>query len=300
MERLLPNLIIAGAPKAGTSSLFRWLADHPDALGSSEKETYYFVDTDSHMYRPESHIGNGLEDYHAFFRNQSSETPRVILESTPTYLYYETALTMLPELESRPKFVFVLREPSEQVYSVFRYLKNNWSAIPEEMTFAQFISRIRDHNDRFGGNDFAQHALRNAVYVDYLKRWRERAGSSRMAIWLFDDLRRDTKKFTQEVARFCGLDPEYYETYNFPRENETYQPRSAGLQKFNVAIRGLLPKGRVYSRLRNIYRQLNTTKPTPPSDEDREMMSTLRMEFSSNNQELASEFNLDLTPWSQR
>lgn len=42
----VPNLLIPGAPKAGTFSLQKWLVDHPGALGSSEKETYYFVDAE--------------------------------------------------------------------------------------------------------------------------------------------------------------------------------------------------------------------------------------------------------------
>src|SRR5215212_3535508 len=50
---MLPNWIIAGVPKAGTSTLFRWLTDHPEVSGPSEKETCYFVDRGSHMFRPD-------------------------------------------------------------------------------------------------------------------------------------------------------------------------------------------------------------------------------------------------------
>lgn len=48
---VLPNLVICGVPKAATSSLFGWIAAHPDALGTREKETYFFVDPGTHMYR---------------------------------------------------------------------------------------------------------------------------------------------------------------------------------------------------------------------------------------------------------
>src|SRR5688572_5812110 len=52
---MLPNVIIAGAPKCGTSSLFRWLTDHPQVGGSTMKETYFFIDPESHMYDPARH-----------------------------------------------------------------------------------------------------------------------------------------------------------------------------------------------------------------------------------------------------
>ena len=104
----LPNLIIPGAPKAGTSSLQRWLADHPDAFGSVEKETYYFVDPGTHMHRPGAHIANGLEGWRDQFPIPSGVKPKVILESTPGYLYYETALTHIPALESAPKCLCLL------------------------------------------------------------------------------------------------------------------------------------------------------------------------------------------------
>jgi hypothetical protein len=47
----LPNLVIAGAPKCGTSSLFYWLADHPQACGSTVKETFYLMDEEHPLRR---------------------------------------------------------------------------------------------------------------------------------------------------------------------------------------------------------------------------------------------------------
>jgi hypothetical protein len=49
----LPYLIVAGAPKYGTSSLFLWIADHPEAEGARIKETCYFNDSLSHVFNRE-------------------------------------------------------------------------------------------------------------------------------------------------------------------------------------------------------------------------------------------------------
>jgi len=45
-KKIFPNLVIAGAPKSGTSSLFFWLAAHPEVCGSQKKETYFLADKD--------------------------------------------------------------------------------------------------------------------------------------------------------------------------------------------------------------------------------------------------------------
>src|SRR5689334_10681741 len=87
-ERLtLPNLVIAGAPKCGTSSLYRWLADHPQAFGSAPKETFYLMDEGHPLLRKGSNFHTrGLAGYAEFFDGRNEEA-RVIFEATTHYLY---------------------------------------------------------------------------------------------------------------------------------------------------------------------------------------------------------------------
>jgi hypothetical protein len=293
----LPNFIIAGAPKAGTSSVHTWLADHPDALGSDPKETYYFVDPGTHMHQPNRHISNGLDGYREFFEAPDWKAPRVVFESTPSYLYSQTALDHLPNLETTPKFLFIVREPAAQIFSLYSYFKNNWKWIPSSMTFADYVKAAREGASDFRGNELASNALRYAAYVDYLSRWRNRVGTERMRVELFDDLVSDPKSFIQRLVEWLGLNPSYYETYSFPRENETYDVKLAWLQSINVSIRGALPKGQAYRRLRSLYRALNTSKPKGPTLRDDEVIQSLRCEYASANQRLAREWGLDLSTW---
>ncbi|WP_392665179.1 sulfotransferase family protein [Amaricoccus sp. B4] len=293
----LPNFIIAGAPKAGTSSMHAWIADHPDAFGSREKETYFFVDPGTHMYRPEAHVSRGLEAYRGQFPLCDGAQPKVILESTPAYLYYRTALAEIPDLSSRPRCLFILREPAAQIYSLYTYFRDNWSWIPGEMGFAEFLAAVRAESHDFNGNELARNALAYARYVDYLLPWRERLGADRMMVATFDTFIADERALTRRVAEWLGLDPTFYDTYTFPRENETYAPRNRTLQKANVAIRGLLPRGAFYENLRGVYRKLNTRKPDGPAEEERALISGLRGEFMESNARLAEEFALDLSRW---
>ncbi|MEW8317129.1 MAG: sulfotransferase domain-containing protein [Candidatus Thiodiazotropha sp.] len=294
----LPNLIIAGAPKAGTSSVHNWIADHPQAHGSIEKETYYFVDQGTHMYREHANIEHGLERYKQYFVIDDSERPNVILESTPSYMYNHNALKYIPDLPTKPKCLFILREPSEQIYSLYQYFKNNWNWIPQNISFLEYLDSLRNNSADYKGNELADNAIRYAKYIDYLLLWREKLGEERMMVLTFDELKRDEQEFTKNVACWLGLDSGFYDSYGFPRDNETYTAKSNNLQRLNIAMRSRLPKGRMYNWLKSIYRQVNTSKPKGPSGEEKNSIEELKNEFVESNQRLANEFNLDLRGWS--
>lgn len=297
----VPNFIICGAPKSGTSSLFRWIADHPDALGSSEKETYVCVDPGSHMYDEKLHISRGVKSYSAFFPSvERTAGKSVILESTPGYMYYRTALNSIPFLSSSPKCLFVLREPGNQIYSLFNYFKNNWSWIDNKMTFEQYLAALRSgvERDVFKGNELASNALENARYVDHLRRWKAALGEERMKVCDFDDLKNDHVTFTKSIAQWLGLDPTFYDDYPFPRDNETYAVKISWLQKFNVFIRAVIPRGLTYDFIRVLYRKINTSPPVGPSDHEKIIISGLSKSFKDANDELRKEFGLKLPGWS--
>ncbi|MGZ0186475.1 MAG: sulfotransferase domain-containing protein, partial [Alphaproteobacteria bacterium] len=149
----LPNLIIAGAPKCGTSSLFQWIADHPDAEGSLVKETCYFADAESHVFDPTSNFAAaGLAGYERFFP-VSKPKARIRLEATPTYIYQNSAFQHLPDIKTRPRFLFVLREPSQQILSTYRYFKNNWTFLKAGDGFADFIEMVNSNDSRLNRNE---------------------------------------------------------------------------------------------------------------------------------------------------
>lgn len=296
----VPNFFIAGAPKAGTSSMFRWIADHPDAFGSRDKETYFFVDPGTHMYRSHFHISNGLDSYRAQFPIPEGARPEIILEATPSYLYSEAALAHVPGLPTGPRCLFMLRDPAEQVYSLFSYFSKNWDWIPREMSFAEYLSAVDARSHAFKGNEIAQNALTLARYTGFLERWRDRLGKDRIMVVTFDELRLDHTGLTRRIARWLGLDPTFYDDYPFSRENETYAARNNALQSANVALRGLLPKGRAYSVFRTLYRRLNTRKPDGPDKDDAVLINELRGRFAIDNAKLAAEFGLDVAAWRQK
>ncbi len=98
------------------------------------------------------------------------------------------------------------------------------------------------------------------------------------------------------VAERLGIDPSFYDRYDFPRENSTYAARSGWLQDLNIRLRARLPQGAFYNRARQVYRALNTRPVARPS-RDAELERRLAERFAPMLAELERNFGLDLTAW---
>jgi hypothetical protein len=250
------------------------------------------------MFRPGRSVLNGLDGYTRYFQPDTGQDPVAVLESTPSYLYSATALRVLPDLPSQPRVVFVLREPSAQVYSLFRYFQSSWNWIPPEMTFREFVDRAYAGNPlAYRGNELAQNAIRNARFVDFLLEWRDALGVDRMRIYLFEELLADSRTLVQRVGAFAGLDPRFFDDFDFQSFNRTFAVRSRGVHNLIIAARAMVPKGRMYNASRGLYRRFNTVAPTAKNESDIETLAALRGFFQNDNQRLANEFALDLSSW---
>lgn len=293
---MLPNWIIIGAPKAATSSLFRWLVEHPQVAGSADKETYYCVDPGTHMFRADRNFrDHGLQGYERLFAD-ADRSAEVVVEATPSYLYSSTALQELPHLPSRPNFIVVIREPLAQLGSLYSYFQQNWNWIPRDMTFGEFIAAVEEGGHDFRGNELAANALSNAWYPEHLRRWQSAVGAERMLILLFEDVVDQSRRTMRGIADRMGIDPCFYDSYDFPRDNSTYAVRYGVIQDLNVRLRGHIPKGPLYDRLRRLYRAINT-RPAAADERDAAVERRLAQRYSPMLVELERDFALDMSGW---
>ncbi len=292
----LPNLFILGVPKAGTTSLHDWLVAHPDVKGPISKEASFFIDPESHVFRPDFNMGLGLELYRSEFVEGGA---RVILDATPTYIFQRTALEHIPTLPSHPRCLVLVRDPAEQIFSLYRYFRDNWNDVPPDMSFDAFIRACEARSHDFGGNELLTNALENADYVRHLRPWRAALGPDRLMVRSLDEMRADPRAFTISVAQWIGVDPGFFESFTFARENETFQPFFRGLQRLNIAVRGYLPKGAAYTMARKIYRKMNL-KRQAVAPEEAAVLEKLRAQFEQANAELARDYGVDVTSWQPR
>jgi hypothetical protein len=302
----LPNLVVAGAPKCGTSSLYRWLADHPRACGSKVKETFYLMDEGHTLLRKGSNFhARGLEGYEEFFAGCDADA-RVVFEATTHYMYQRTALEVLSKLPTRPLIVFVLRKPSERVYSSFRYSQNNLANVRADLTFARFVELSKENGDGGAALDDAAGAsayvLRNDIgfsrYVEYISAWVERFGKERIHVLLFEDLKSNPRAFMKDFAARVRLDPSFYDAYHFPLKNETFGVRYPSLHRGVRKLNELVPSGGLKGALKRVYLKAQSGgSHSGKTPEDARALEALEREFRPFNQRLADELGLNLSAW---
>jgi len=226
-----PNVVIAGAPKCGTSSLFSYLEDHPEVCGSSVKETRYLLDSDYPLYNYSSNIASGgVALYQKFFSSYQDGVHRIVVEASPDYLYQKTALRILSNLESTPNIMFVLRKPSSRVYSFFRYAQNNIGTIDRKMSLSECVDAI-DNGSLEKSAPLVCRSIDQSFYYKYLVNWYDAIGRDRIYCCCFEDLADDVLGFMRDISDYLEIDDKFYDDYPFGRERSTIQVRSQNVRR---------------------------------------------------------------------
>lgn len=253
----LANVIIAGATKCGTSSLFYYLGQHADICPSNIKETNFF--------RPLC-FGDAvlppLEEYATYFAGCTDEPYR--LESSPAYWYGGARVAdALQAMLDQPRVVLSLRDPVDRLWSSYQ-MQQRKHRLPAGSTFEDYVdtcerllARDEDLLDRHGHH----RSLRTGRYGDYLGDWLDAFGDS-LAVVFFDDLVRDPGAVVSRLCAWLGIDPEPVAHFDFGVPNRARRRRSRQLESLAKVIRARVPRaGRaatIESALRRAYLAVNT------------------------------------------
>ena len=302
---LLPNLIIAGAPRCGTTSLFFYLSDHPEVCGANVKETYYFIDPGYPLFKPDrpNYENSGLNGYETYFEHCGDAT-RIWLDATPDYLYQQSMLDAIEILPQSVRYLFLLRKPSERVWSCFTVAKNNMGVLSRDLSFRGFLDSVRASSTTSTCElALVEKSEEQSRYITYLARFAERLPRERMLLYLYEDLVDDPLRFITRVCTDIGISPGYYDDYHFQTLNRTIGIRNAALHRLVRKAERSLPErfqARLFWRdswVKRLYRRFNAGTVGPRSIEDQRTINELEQAFRPYNVELARVFGLDVTAW---
>lgn len=304
----LPNLVIAGAPKCGTSTLFSWLADHPDVCASRVKETFFLVDSGTPLSNGSTTIHDtGISGYQSLFSHCRSDI-KLVIEGTTHYLYQETARTVLSTLDPVPHIVFLLRNPADRAYSSFRYTRDTLRRLRRNISFAKWLRLLETRPAeayRLVIGERSSYVLVNDVqfgrYIEYLRPWISAFGSDRIHVYLFEHFVRAPRYFMEGLAELASIDPTFYRQYEFQRANRTVRTRSRALQRAALAARQRIPDTISTGMLETFYRRFQTTLvPQEVSDEDHAALARLEQQYARFNTLLGTELGIDVNAWRTR
>jgi hypothetical protein len=258
------DVIIAGVNKAGTTSLFVSLAEHPQVAPSAVKETRYFTP---------ARYGQPVEPvtvYESYFADTDTGTDTdsqgvvVRLEATPSYLYGGTPLArLIDETLPNARIILVLREPVSRAISFFQYQKTRLR-LPPDLSIEDYLA----HADALSAADFQDpeneryFAVGGSRYADFLPAWLEQFGSDRLLVVAFEELTAEPARILAETATWLGLDPGLLPADALASENKTTAFKSRRFQRLALTAndrfeRILRRHPAVKRRLRALYFRIN-------------------------------------------
>jgi hypothetical protein len=224
--RVLPDYLVIGSQRCGTSSLYRYLLEHPAALQALPKEVHFF-DRNENYCRGEawykSHFPTAASQ--AVVQRRTGVRPATG-ETTPNYLFHPRVPRRVADMLPDVKLIALLRNPVDRAHSSY------WHRVAQGFeplrTFEEALEaeaeRTRGELDRMAADEsYDSVSLRryayvsNGLYADQLERWLRYFPPERLLIIRSEDLFEDAAATVRTVCRFLGL-PELrlrrYKVYN--------------------------------------------------------------------------------------
>lgn len=265
--RVLPNLVIVGAPKAGTTSLFNYLSQHSQVCGSDVKELDYFTPL----------RGGGtpgpIDDYAAHFTHWSGQS--VVMEASPSYCY--SGRPVMEAIESTldaPRVLLSLREPAARLWSAYtsHRARGNLMGIEHFDDYVDRCLREREAGtDRQLGNRLIAASV--GYYSEYVPEWLSAFGPRLRVV--FAEQLADPLQLTTSLCRWLEIDEAESVRFDYSIQNRTRGVRSATLGKVADAASRLSRGSRTHPLRRMVataYARANTrpvTESMRPETRDR-------------------------------
>ena len=262
----LPHFIIGGVPKAGTTSLYKYLLQHPEVVPAKDKELTFWGNFFSPKRRP------GREEvmtkYLDKFPLVSPNDFKVTGEATPGYLYCLTCPTYILKYIPRIRLLFTLRNPVTRAYSeylnkrvdrtVMRYLhKRINNKMDKELSdkappFARLVEDVARTMESCGEpnrtysmmDEYTEEMERDRCYVNpfvgegryarYLKQWLEVYPPSQILLLNFDEWTDAPAHSMERVRTFLDLAPF---TFELDKAHNTHLSRSVHVQQDGASNR---------------------------------------------------------------
>jgi len=217
LQKVLPSFFVAGAQKAGTTSLHHWLVQQPDVCLPTIKETHFFSIDEKY--------DRGIHWYIQQFPDCSHNA--VIGEVAPDYMFSDTAPQRISQWIDSPKFIFILRHPVERAYS------NYLMSVRQGIEPLDFFNALRLEKQRMNNNaEFARRHysyMGRSIYSAQIERFRNIFPHSSMLLIKFDDLVApgDPGLNTyKKICEFIGIQSSHLLADREERANPASQPRS--------------------------------------------------------------------------
>ena len=219
-DRVLPNYIIIGVQKGGTSSLYKYLLQHPNVVPGYKKEVKFFDGR--------HHKGLDWYRYNFPFKTQMSDPAAQTGEASPSYVFHPLVPQRIREALPNVKLVLLLRDPVTRAYS---HYQGNLRKGQEKLSFKEAIeqeeSRLEGEKESIIADQhypmykyLVYSYLARGIYIEQVRNWLKSFPREQILIQRSEDLFHNPQNVYARVLTFLGL-PDWkldnYDIFNYGR-----------------------------------------------------------------------------------
>lgn len=229
--------MIVGAQKAGTTSLLRYLGEHPECISHPQKEWGYFTD--------DQEFAEGLQKSFNKYFNELQGDRKKIIGKNASLLTHRVGLERLKKINPKCEIVLILRNPVERTYSSY-LMEKNYSAVKFKFEdLPELIRKHKENEEDWGFNFFIDFSL----YAHHLKELYTIFPKEQVTIILYSDFKKDSARECQNIFKKIGVDPTFVPNVKV-KHNETKQTRSL---TYSMMVMRLLKNNSPMKRFMKIF-----------------------------------------------
>jgi len=201
---MLPNFLIIGSQKSGTTSLYIVLRQHPQIFMPDRKEVNYFF--------LEQEYQRGPSYYQSYFAPAPPQAT-AIGEASPGYLCHPDAPERIHQFLPEVKLILTVRNPIERAYSQYW---DNRRSLSEHRTFAEVVDLALESTYHPGKLGY----FSRGTYIQYIQRYQAYYPPENLLVLPFDDLGHSPGSFYRRIFQFLEVDPDFFT----PSMTTSYNP----------------------------------------------------------------------------
>ena len=222
--RELPDFLVIGAQKAGTTALYAYLRWHPSIAGPFWKEVSFF----------DRHWARGEAWYRGQFPLRSSG--KIVGEASPSYVFHPLAPQRVEEVVPEARLIVLVRNPVDRALSQYNHeVALGREPLPFEEALDAEEERLRGEQERMAADpryfsrEWWSHTYKaRGRYAEQLERWLAVFPCEQLLILPSDDLGSDPARAHAQVLEFLGASPQRLDSYPrvYEREYEPMKPET--------------------------------------------------------------------------
>lgn len=227
---MLPNLLIIGTPKSGTTTLKHALKQHSDIFFASETKMQepHFLTYKTEVW-PKWAVQTQKE-YEDLFNGARRQSIRA--EKSTWYLYSKHSAEFAKELLPEVKAIAILRNPVERAFSAFQFNRQHGWEVRDD------FMRALIHEDILAETSRGPYKLysRAGFYFEGLSRWQHSIRNENVKVLIFDDLKQDFRSELKNVFEFLNVSDKSASIADMPPQNVSVAVRSGRLVRLRKQL----------------------------------------------------------------